>query len=273
MLKRSPAGILPAIVFCSVAALGSPAALAQNNLEDVVTGVARTLLNQELDRNAYAEAQRKNTVAAYQQYLSQFPQGAYRGNATQQLQKLGASATPAKPGTSTPATTPTLTASQQAIRAEAALGLSRSQRITIQQQLNALGYDVGGADGLWGSKTRSGIVRWQKANDQPQTGYVTQSQVTRIAAQAKNRTPQTPSQPAVQSDAALEESLLQLSKGEKREVQLRLTLLGYNTQGTDGVFGRNTRAAIARWQGDHAWKDSGYLTADQVRELSRESGG
>ncbi len=41
--------------------------------------------------------------------------------------------------------------------------------------------------------------------------------------------------------------------------------------GLDGVFGRNTRAAILGWQRDEG-EVMGYLTADQVRELRVEAG-
>ena len=47
----------------------------------------------------------------------------------------------------------------------------RSDIATIQRALEGLGYDVGGADGLPGFKTRRSIGDWQLRNNQPQTCF------------------------------------------------------------------------------------------------------
>lgn len=39
-----------------------------------------------------------------------------------------------------------------------------------------------------------------------------------------------------------------LTKADRQEIQRRLTAAGFDTQGTDGVIGNNTRAAISAWQ-------------------------
>ena len=74
-------------------------------------------------------------------------------------------------------------------------------------------------------------------------------------------------------DDLVEERLLSLTYTERREVQSRLTLLGYSTWGVDGVFGRTTRRALAAWQRDEGLRASGYFTADQVRAMRRQTGG
>jgi peptidoglycan hydrolase-like protein with peptidoglycan-binding domain len=158
-----------------------------------------------------------------------------------------------------------------AAQVEASLGLSRTQRITIQRQLTSLGYNTGGADGLWGSNTRTAIRKWQTANKVSSTGYVTAAQVRLIASQAGTTADPTP--PGGTGGAALEESLLGLSSYEKADLQRRLTRLGYNTYGADGVFGRNSRTAIAGWQADEGLTVTGYLGADEVRKIRVETGG
>ena len=52
-------------------------------------------------------------------------------------------------------------------------------------------------------------------------------------------------------------------------MQRELTRLGYSTGGTDGVWGRNTRTAIATWQRDRKEKVTGYLTEAQLKVLAR----
>lgn len=254
---------LPILLAASLA-VAAPVS-AQTDFGDVVTGIAQSLLNQELDRTAYVEAQRLNTIRGYRNYLAKFPKGAFRGNAERALAKLGDTVNPDDPP-------PVVVGNQSAASIEASIGLSRSQRILIQKQLTAVGYSTGVADGLWGAKTRSAIGRWQTANKLSATGYVTATQVRLIAKQAGAAVePDTGG--ARPGDDLIEERLLSLTYTERREVQRRLTLLGYSTGGVDGSFGRNTRLALAAWQQDEGLRASGYLTADQLRTLRRESGG
>ena len=155
---------------------------------------------------------------------------------------------------------------------EASLGLTRTERVTIQRQLTSLGYNAGVADGLWGSGTRAAIRAWQKANRKTQSGYMTAAQVRLIGEQAAGTVTATPT-PATAQAALLEERLLGLTLAERVDIQRRLTRLGYNTYGSDGTLGGNSRRAIAAWQGDEGATITGYLTADQVRLIRVETGG
>ena len=47
----------------------------------------------------------------------------------------------------------------------------RSDIAAMQRALEAMGHDVGGADGLPGFKTRRSIGRWQEATGQPATCF------------------------------------------------------------------------------------------------------
>jgi lytic murein transglycosylase len=49
-------------------------------------------------------------------------------------------------------------------------GLSRAERLEVQQRLIERGYDVGAADGMIGSKTRAAIREFQRANAMPDDG-------------------------------------------------------------------------------------------------------
>lgn len=254
-------------------------AMAQQELRDIISGVAGALLEQEMDKTAYAEAQNRNTAAAYRSYLQRFPKGAFRGDAERALVRLGAVAEPALPQpvpTPEPAPTPVPPPAAgvgSAASIEAAIGLSRADRIVLQQQLTKLGYDTGTPDGLWGGNTRDAIRRWQDKNKVTATGYLTARQVATIRQQAgPSPAPGTPPVANPDTDDRIEENLLGLSSAERREIQQRLTTLGYNTRGADGVFGRNTRIALANWQADHGLKVTGYITADQIRELRRRTG-
>ncbi|UQB41521.1 lytic murein transglycosylase [Thiomicrospira microaerophila] len=58
--------------------------------------------------------------------------------------------------------------------------LSRAQIIEMQQRLNQLGYDVGGADGIPGARTRNGIRAFQIANNIPADGAPTMNILNRL---------------------------------------------------------------------------------------------
>ncbi len=62
-----------------------------------------------------------------------------------------------------------------------------------------------------------------------------------------------------------------LSRDQRIGAQRALTVMGYDTQGIDGVIGANTRAALRRWQIETGRLADGYLTSDLADELIRRS--
>lgn len=60
---------------------------------------------------------------------------------------------------------------------EEGLNLDRAARRQIQQGLRAEGFDPGGADGLFGLRTRAAIRRWQSSRGAGPTGYLDGSEV------------------------------------------------------------------------------------------------
>ena len=63
---------------------------------------------------------------------------------------------------------------------EEALGLDQVARRAIQEGLQAAGFDPGGADGLFGPRTRSAIRRWQTSRGSRATGYLDASSVSSL---------------------------------------------------------------------------------------------
>ncbi|RDE10486.1 lytic murein transglycosylase [Pelagibacterium lacus] len=60
------------------------------------------------------------------------------------------------------------------------VGLSRNDRTEIQRLLLARGYDVGTPDGIIGSKTRAGIIAFQRANGLLADGYPSSALLARL---------------------------------------------------------------------------------------------
>lgn len=67
--------------------------------------------------------------------------------------------------------------------------------------------------------------------------------------------------------AARVEQELGLSRADRRSLQEYLTVLGFDPNGVDGIFGSGTRAAISAFQGDNGFETTSYLTANQVTML------
>jgi len=54
-------------------------------------------------------------------------------------------------------------------------------------------------------------------------------------------------------------------------VQRKLTLLGFNTRGVDGLFGPGTRGAISGFQRDIGVEETGYLNREVMQVLNRRA--
>lgn len=175
------------------------------------------------------------------------------------LERVEVRPAPPAPAANDPATS--------AAQAELNLGLTRPQRVQIQRDLIALGYDPKGADGLFGAGTRDAIRAWQRNTGQGATGYMTAAQISSLHADAEARGSEATGNRA----AAVDEDLLGLTRTERTRVQQRLIGLGYLSGQADGVFGSTTRNAIGRWQGDNGLAETGYLTAEQVRTLQEQA--
>ena len=72
----------------------------------------------------------------------------------------------------------------QAEESEEALGLSRSKRKEIQQRLTLLDFKPGGADGIFGNRTRNAISSWQTASGIQATGYLDSDQIKKLNTQS-----------------------------------------------------------------------------------------
>lgn len=76
-------------------------------------------------------------------------------------------------------------ASQKAAEAaETALKFSQLDRQRIQVALTSLGFDTQGVDGVFGPRTREMILGWQKARNQPATGFLSAAQQQTLLSEA-----------------------------------------------------------------------------------------
>jgi peptidoglycan hydrolase-like protein with peptidoglycan-binding domain len=78
--------------------------------------------------------------------------------------------------------------------------------------------------------------------------------------------------PAIPADEATQETEDQigLDKARRRDVQRRMTRLGFDTR-INGKFDEPTRAVIARWQAARGYPKTGFLNTLQHQALLTES--
>jgi peptidoglycan hydrolase-like protein with peptidoglycan-binding domain len=78
--------------------------------------------------------------------------------------------------------------------------------------------------------------------------------------------------PAIFADEATQETedRIGLDKGKRRDVQRRLTRLGFDTK-VNGRFDPPTRAVITRWQSARGYPKTGFLNTAQHQALRTEA--
>jgi peptidoglycan hydrolase-like protein with peptidoglycan-binding domain len=72
------------------------------------------------------------------------------------------------------------------------------------------------------------------------------------------------------SNAQAGEAALGLTSADRQRLQFALTSLGFDTRGSDGVFGPRSREMIAAWQKQRGLPDTGYVSGEQQAALLRE---
>lgn len=111
------------------------------------------------ERLAWDDAVIAGTVASYQAYLDDYPDGRFAAEARARIENLrGPDMSEAE--------------RQQARAAENALGLDPFRRRLIEVQLQRLGFNTGPADGEFTNQTRNAIAQFQQQSGLPVTGYV-----------------------------------------------------------------------------------------------------
>ena len=106
------------------------------------------------EREVWREAKYSDRPRDYRDYLQRYPTGIWQPEAEQRL------AGPAAPAPADPAV------------AEDALGLTRNDRLSIEQRLNYLGFPPGAQDGFFDSSTRWAIEGYQRNRGHAATGYL-----------------------------------------------------------------------------------------------------
>ncbi len=117
------------------------------------------------ERAAWQTARDSDTLNAYEAYLTEYPDGAFAGEARAAIDALA----------------------RDPERIEEALDLGAAARRQIQRNLTVLGHDTRGVDGVFGPGSRNAIRDWQQANGFEATGFLTAEQITILNQMAATR--------------------------------------------------------------------------------------
>jgi len=203
---------------------------------DAGASTDKTEVNWTVEQKLWEEASKRNTVAHYELYLQQYPNGNFATLAKLNLDQLKTVATtevaavaPAGEASASASQVRTAVAVPDDVKltvgtpeTETALNLDKGARIDLQLRLGALGHVTGGADGALGAKSRSAIGAWQRQNGLVETTYLTLQQHMFLVAQTDPMMPQIRAQYEAQKKAAAALSKAQAPVRQKVVAQQRV---------------------------------------------------
>lgn len=128
------------------------------------------------------------------------------------------------------------------------IGSRGSEVVSLQTQLNQLGYQVGQADGIFGQATKNAVVAFQKAKQLTADGIVGNATWSAL----NNNT--------VASSTTQSTGTLKVgSRGDAvKALQTKLNECGFNCGTPDGIYGTGTKNAVV------AFQRANGLTADGI---------
>jgi len=181
-----------------------------------------------IEQKLWDEASKRNTIAHYELYLQQFPNGSFAKLASLNIDQLKAQGGTEVAALSVPAGEASASASQVRTavavpedvkqtpgtpETEALLNLDKEGRIDLQLRLGALGHMTGGADGSLGPKSRSAIAAWQRQSGIMETSYLTMQQHMFLVVQTDPMMPQVRAQ--YEQDKARDAAVAKSQKVQK----------------------------------------------------------
>lgn len=119
------------------------------------------------DRDAWTTARTRNTINAYQTYLKEFRNGAFRDEAQTRVNELRQQQENSA-------------SNDQARNVEGSLGLNALTGRVIEQRLKQLGLDPGAVDGQFDDRTRRAIRQFQRSRNLDPTGFLTQAALVQL---------------------------------------------------------------------------------------------
>lgn len=233
----------------------------------------------------WRSAERSGDVNDYRAYLRQYPDGDFVDLARNRIDAAEAAASTRAPAYQSSHST------DSAADVEDDLSLTYKDKTRIQTELNALGYDTRGVDGIFGPGTRGSIRGWQSKIGQTPTGYLTEAQADGLLDAADEREFTSSGQADYAAQVAArrgdrkviraerrerrraDETALNLNEAQRTEVEQRLAMAGNQPGPVDGDFTRQTRLAIADFREREGLERSRFLDRPMLARLVEKTDG
>jgi membrane-bound lytic murein transglycosylase B len=137
--------------------------------------------------------------------------------------------------------------------------LQRDETLELQERLNAVGFNAGVPDGMFGSRTRAGLRSWQQSRGLPADGYPTPAilQTLRNEALAQGRASARAGSPALDRAGIL-------------DLQRALVGLGHLSAKPNGKAGPATRKAVKAFEASLGLSATGKATRWALEEARAE---
>jgi peptidoglycan hydrolase-like protein with peptidoglycan-binding domain len=119
------------------------------------------------ERAAWDIARDVDTLAAYRQFLDQYPNGAFSNQARARIDQMAVN-------------DEEIALIEKAKCEEEALRMSPAMMVLIERKLKAIGLKPGKQDGTFTKNTRTAIRNYQNARGLPVTGFITRRTVVRL---------------------------------------------------------------------------------------------
>lgn len=137
---------------------------------------------------------------------------------------------------------------------------SRGEEVRmLQEALNALGFNCGAVDGIFGPKTEAAVKAFQRQYGLTVDGIVGPQTWGKIIELLGSKT--STGQSVTRRSTSTSTPLLKLgSRGEDvKRLQMALNKLGFNCGAVDGIFGPKTQAAVKAFQKKYGLKVDGIV--------------
>lgn len=147
-----------------------------------------------------------------------------------------------------------------------------------QMHLISLGYLAGGADGVYGEKTRAAVSSFQKAEGLAVTGKFN-DETLNVLYTKQTKAPEVPEETATPVESPKREvkrtteTVGAVGADDIKECQQKLISLGYLSGKADGILGSQTAQALKAYQKDKGLSVTGVYDEETQQMMQRKAGG